>query len=114
MDPIDPIRQRDFTGAMLDIFRRTFNETGYRAALFFNMINDQGGVQAARTLISAAHPSDGYTALQRLGRLDLTVEALVLRPEWHDIFADDVRMAAYNRLRQYEFPFPADSWQLSK
>ena len=107
----DSNRQTAFTGAMLDIYARTLKETGYRASLFFRMINDQGGYQAAITLIHASRPSDGYTALYQRNRLDLTVEALVLRPEWTDLFTDDDRLAAHKRLSDYEFSFPPDSWR---
>ena len=106
----DNIRQREFTGAMLDIYRRALTETGYRASLFLNMVNDQGGYQAAMTLIHSTQPSDGYTALWERQRLDLTVEALILRPQWHDLFTDDDRRAAYCRLTSYEFQFPTDTW----
>lgn len=105
------IRQREFTGAMLEIYRRTLTETGYRASLFFNMINEQGGYQTAMTLIHSSQPSDGYTALWQRRRLDLTVEALVLRPQWHSMFTDDDRRAAHRRLVDYEYEFPADSWR---
>ena len=106
----DIIRQREFTGAMLDIYRRALTEAHYRASHFCNMVYEQGGHQAAMTLIHSAQPSDGYTALWKLKRLDLTVEALLLRPHWHDLFTDDDRRAAYRRLTSYEFQFPADSW----
>ena len=107
----DNIRQHAFTKAMLAIYKRTLTETGYRASLFHNMVSEQGGYQAAMTLIHASRPSDGYTALHKRQRLNLTVEALILRPEWSDIFTDEDRLAAHTRLTNYEFPFPADSWQ---
>ena len=75
------------------------------------MVIERGGYQAAITLIHSPKPSDGYTALRARGYLDLTVEALVLRPQWQDIFTDEDRLAAYRRLEQYQFQFPADSWQ---
>jgi hypothetical protein len=103
-------RERAFTGAMLEIFKRTLGETGYRASMFFNMINDQGGLGAAQQLIRATRPSDGYTKLHLLKRLDLTVEAVVLRREWDDLFDDDDRSAAWKRLADYKYEFPSDVW----
>jgi len=46
-------------------------------------------------------PSDGYTALYERGRLDLTVEALVLRPDWDDLFTAEDRDLARQRLTDY-------------
>jgi hypothetical protein len=109
----DNVRQHEFTEAMLDIYRRALAEAGYRASIFLNMVIERGGYQAARALIRSSKPSDGYTALWQRGRLDLTVEALVLRPQWHDIFTDDDRKVAHARLTEYEFQFPPDSWHPS-
>ena len=103
-------RLKQFTGAMLDIYRRAFKEADYRATIFLNMVNEHGGYDAAMTLIHAGRPSDGYTALWQRGHLDLTVEALILRPEWWDIFTDEDRKAAFVRLEQYRYTVPSDSW----
>ena len=98
---------------MLNIYKRAFEETGYRASYFHQMVTEQGGYDAAMTLIHSSKPSEGYTALHQLGRLDLTVEALILRPEWLDVFTDQDRLAAYRRLQAYQYPLPPDSWHPS-
>lgn len=103
-------RLKQFTGAMLEIYKRALKEADYRATIFLNMVNEQGGYQTAIKLIHAAKPSEGYTALWQRGHLDLTVEALILRPEWWDIFTNEDRRAAFNRLQQYHFTVPSDSW----
>ena len=36
-------------------------------------------------------------------RLDLTVEAMILRPEWQALFSDVERRIAVNRLREYGY-----------
>lgn len=41
------------------------------------------------------------------GRLDLSVEAEVLRPQWHDLFSDEQRSVAIRRLREYHFDIDA-------
>lgn len=50
-----------------------------------------GGYQTAKYLIHTDKPSDGYVALNDGQRLDLTDEAVVLLPEWADLFTDDER-----------------------
>ena len=36
-------------------------------------------------------------------RLDLTVEAIILIPEWHDLFSEEERNIARERLTQYGY-----------
>ena len=67
------------------------------------MVIDRGGFETARYLLWTDKPSYGYTALYELGRLDLTVEALVIQPEWADLFSDEDRARARVRLRDYGF-----------
>jgi hypothetical protein len=48
--------------------------------------------------MQSAQVSDGFTELWMRGRKDLTVEALVLRPEYADLFSADERKRASERL----------------
>ena len=92
-----------FHEAMLDIYRRAKAEAGYNATRFLTMVVNQGGLETARYLLHAETVSEGYTALWDRERLDLTVEATILRPEWHDLFTDVERRIAVKRLRDYEY-----------
>jgi hypothetical protein len=44
--------------------------------------------------------TDGFQRLTDEGRLDLTVEALVLKPEYSQLFSDEERRVAAHRLAQ--------------
>jgi len=92
-----------FHAAMIEVYVRAKAEAGYTASRFLTMVTDQGGYQAARTLLHASSVSDGYTALWELKRLDLTVEAVILKPEWHDLFSEEERNIARERLTQYGY-----------
>ena len=94
-----------FTEAMFGIYKRAIREVDYHASRFHQMITEDGGCETARTLIHAPQTSEGYTALWERHRLDLTVEALILEPEWHDLFTDADRQAARTRLEQYDYDF---------
>lgn len=67
------------------------------------MVTEQGGYEAARTLIHASTVSDGYTALWERQHLDLTVEAVILKPEWNDLFSEEERAIARQRLADYGY-----------
>src|SRR5207247_11299621 len=53
-------------------------EAGYNATIFLRMVSDRGGLATAKYLINSPTPSVGYTHLYERGRLDLTVEAMVV------------------------------------
>jgi hypothetical protein len=99
--PSDP--ERRFHQAMLAIYRTAKAEAGYNATRFLSMVTEHGGLETARILLRAATVSDGYTALWERNRLDLTVEVLVLQPEWNDLFSSAERSIARRRLQEYGY-----------
>jgi hypothetical protein len=96
---------KEFTAAMIEIYRRVVKETGYKPTYFLQMVVETSGHEAAMHLIHAGQPSDGYTELFSRKRLDLTVEALVLQPKWKSLFTDEDRTKARKRLEDYRFEF---------
>ncbi len=91
--------------AMLGIYQRSLKETGVNHSLFHRMILETSAHETALHLVHAPKPSDGYTDLYLKGRLDLTVEALVLETKWTPIFEDETRRLARKRLTEYRFDF---------
>ena len=100
----------DLTRAMFDGYRRARTEAHYNAPYFLQMLEERRGYDTAIHLIYSTQPSVGFTHLWERKRLDLTVEALVLRPEWQHIFTRDDLHAARHRLEEYHYDFPTDSW----
>jgi hypothetical protein len=95
---------RRFDAAMFEIYRRAKLEAGYNATIFLRMISDKGGLATAKFLINSPTPSDGYTRLYERGRLDLTVEAMVVEnPRWHPLFTNHELALASSRLRKYGY-----------
>ncbi|MYA35073.1 MAG: hypothetical protein F4058_03985 [Rhodothermaceae bacterium] len=98
--------ESQFHEAMLDIYRRAKVEAKYNASVFLQMVVDQGGLQAARTLINSKDPSSGYTRLWELNRLDLSVEAVVLQTsDFHTLFTEQELEICKKRLRDYGYKF---------
>ena len=95
--------ESQFNEAMLNIYRRAKAEAGYNATRFLSMVVEHGGLETALYLLHTATVSEGYTALWERERLDLTVEAMILRPEWQALFSDVERRIAVNRLREYGY-----------
>ena len=86
---------------MVGVYRRAKSEAGYNATYFLRMISEQGGLATARSLVMSATVSEGFTALWERKRLDLTVEALVLEPQFAGLFSEAELDLARERLAQY-------------
>lgn len=94
----------EFHEAMLNIYRCAKSEANYNAQRFLQMVVDHGGLEAARMLIHADTVSHGYTALWERGRLDLTVEAMIVEsPKFHSLFAEDEMGICSKRLTDYGY-----------
>ncbi len=67
------------------------------------MVHKQGGVEAVRSLLYSSSTSTGFKRLWEKQRLDLTVEAQILLPEWRPLFTPKERDIARARLAEYEY-----------
>jgi hypothetical protein len=76
--------ERQFHKAMVAIYETAKRELGYNATRFLQMLSEQGGLATAKQLLWSEQPSDGFTTLWSHHRLDLTVEAHVLKQEYRD------------------------------
>ncbi|MGW8439313.1 hypothetical protein ACWGKS_29595, partial [Nocardiopsis sp. NPDC055879] len=80
----------DFGKEMLGLYERSKNEAGYTPSALLSMVSDLGPLGTARKLLAAPAVSDGFANLWDKGRLDLTVEALVLQPRFAPLFTEEV------------------------
>ncbi len=87
-----------FHDAMISIYKRAKSECNYNATRFLQMVNDLGGLRAAKSLLHARGLSEGFTALWEFNRLDLTMEALILKQLWKDPFSKEELGVARKRL----------------
>ena len=89
---------------MHEVYRRALSEANYKASRFHEMLCTHRGLQTARILLHAASVSEGYTALWRRGRLDLTVEAVIHdNPKWHSLFTSEELAICRSRLQEYGY-----------
>lgn len=86
---------------MVSIYETAKRELGYNATRFVQMISEQDGLTTARQFLWSSAPSEGFTTLWQRGRLDLTVEAHVLKTEFDPLFTDADRDQASDRLEAY-------------
>ena len=103
-------RKSAFHDAMLEIYERAKTECHYNASRFLQMVGEKGGLETARYLLHASGVSDGFTALWECKRLDLTVEAYVLKPEWQGLFTQDEIAVAGKRLSDLGYKAGMDAY----
>jgi hypothetical protein len=89
-----------FDTAVLNALRECY-ALGYRPTYFQRMLSDHGSVGTAKRLLAAHAVSDGFTTLWQLGRLDLSVEAIVLRQKFRALFTTAELRTAEERLAAY-------------
>ena len=62
------------------------------------MVNERGGVQAAKALLHSTRYPEGLTTLWRCSCLDISMEALVINEPWRQLFTEDEISVAEKRL----------------
>ncbi|MEV0419111.1 GmrSD restriction endonuclease domain-containing protein [Streptosporangium canum] len=93
----------EFNQAMRSIYDQARSEANYHATYFLSMLAEHGSLATARKLLHAPAVSDGFAALWERGRLDLTVEALVVQPRFVDLFTPAEIEIAQHRLGQFGY-----------
>ncbi len=95
---------KSFNEAMYNIYRQAISETSYRPTAFLQMLERIGGLATAKQLLNSTKPSDGYTKLHEIQRLDLSVEAVILEnPQWHPLFSPEELSRIERRLKDYNY-----------
>ena len=91
--------EQGFHDEMMRIYEeaKVFN---YCPTYFLQMVNEMGGVAAAKRLLEGEHISDGLTRLWEEGRLDISMEALILREPWRTLFTEEEVKKAETRLKE--------------
>lgn len=107
--PMDLDVRSDFERAMKDVYVRAKKEANYTAGFFISMLTTYGGLETAKRLLASQEMHSGFTALYERGRLDLTVEALVVQRKYSELFTDEEMDTAHRRLRQLGYDWPDSS-----
>jgi hypothetical protein len=82
---------------------------GYWARRWYQMFMPHcaryvGGIETVRKTLATGGQSLGISTVRRLGRLDLTVEHIVLDSGWTHLFTDQERTRARKNLAGYSRP----------
>lgn len=92
-----------FHRAMIAVYQNALRECTERAAYLLQMVGSRGGVEAARKLLQPDDAASGSAALWECGRPDLMFEYLILQQEYSELFTDEEKNTARQRLKKYGY-----------
>lgn len=95
--------ENKFDEDMKNIYFTAKKELKYNASRFIQLVSKEGGLKAAKQLISKSGGTYGFEVLWENNRLDLSVEALVLRAEYLELFTDGEREICRHRLKEFGY-----------
>lgn len=103
-EPDGPGTPEEFTQRMLRIYTDGRDQIGYTAHRFREKVNRDGGVTAAKYwLRRGSSATEGFIRLLDHGRLDLSMEAVVLERRWAHLFTQAELTVARNRLQEVAY-----------
>ena len=79
----------EFTAALLKAIQNAQDEYGIRQQRLRQAVQDYGGIPAAKKYIGKNRASEGFDALARVNRLDLSLEALAVSAKFNALFTDE-------------------------
>ncbi|RPJ87630.1 MAG: hypothetical protein EHM18_00145 [Acidobacteria bacterium] len=90
-----------FHEEMLSLYQLAAREIGYWANRFLQKTRRAGGYRAAKEWLRPTRGlSPGLERLAKAKRLDLSMEALVLRPPYRELFTAEELQTAQDRLSE--------------
>jgi len=95
--------EKQFFNEMKEIYHKAANEINYRPTRFLQMLSEKGGVPTVISLVTKPGSTEGFIRLWENQRLDLSVEALILKNDYKELFDDAIRQICADRLREYGY-----------
>lgn len=89
-----------FDERMRQIYDQAKDECGYTATRFMQMVAQYGGLGAAKNLLNTPGYTEGLTRLWEMKRLDISMEATVLKDPWRQLFTPEELSKAEVKLKQ--------------
>jgi hypothetical protein len=108
---VDKQSDIELTNLLLSKAAEAKRDVRFPGTHFVGMLNADGGYKTVQTLLRKKDPSPGFVDLWELGRVDLTVEAIIVQSKWRHYFDKALIDIAEKRLKDigYAFtPFPAE------
>ncbi len=92
--------EEQFQQEMMGGIEYSKNVLHYTPIYFLRMVYEHGAVQTAKMLLGDSAVQEGLMTLSNLGRLDMSMEAMVLDRKYRALFTYEERKAARQRLEK--------------
>lgn len=103
MNQQDILLRQTFHEEMITLYKRTAKELKYKSPRLLEMINKYGGYEAAiKILPTDAHTFD-FALMWENQRLDLSIEALVTKDCYKELFPEEIITFCQRRLDEYNY-----------
>lgn len=103
-----------FHEEMIGTYVEAKRKCNYNATRFLRTLNELGGVETERRLLTTGSlAQSGLTKLWKCKRLDISVEAKVLIPRYKELFGEEIREIARDRLAEHGFDVVAWTTKLA-
>ena len=99
---IDNLEQK-FHLEMLLVYENALKKCNYKAKIFKRMVEEHGGLEAAKRLLCTEEYSYGFTQLAINKRLDLSMEATIIKEPWKQLFSEEELSIARTKLEDWNF-----------
>lgn len=96
--------EKEFTKELLDNVAE-MKQYGYNPTIYTRMISENGAVNAAKKLVVKDVQSSGFATLIMLRKLELSVEASVIKDKYKDLFTDAEIQNSIRKLKEENFSF---------
>lgn len=95
--------EKDLYDDMVNIYNEASLQCNYKPIRFLQMLNSKGPVITAKELIRKHGVTYDFNRLWECGRLDLSLEALLLKDKYKVLFTEEEIEICKNRLKEYEY-----------
>lgn len=97
--------EKIFHQKMLEIYylAKEDEDCNYTPTRFYQMVNEKGGLATAKALLATQEIQSGLIKLWDCGRLDISMEALVLAARFESLFTEEEREVVRQRLLDYGY-----------
>ena len=102
----DEASRIQFHQDMVNAYQICIKKLRYHPTLVLHYLGEHTAVETACWLVKLPNESSGFTRLWQEGRLDLSAEAMILKPEYAALFSVEDRRTAYDTLKAYDYAFP--------
>jgi hypothetical protein len=87
---------------------------GYTPKRFKSMLDTDGGFDAVKRILEKGKPSEGFSRLFEMKRLNLTCEAIIVESKWRHYIDDDLLLRSEKLLRASNYPFKRYEYDADK